>query len=381
VSDGADTPPEHLRRWRMVLGRYAEQGLGGDPLAGRDRRMDRALDYLYGRELARRGLRGGAKGRFGSLDPSQLTPLRWLGEVRTLFPRSVYETIQTHALDRYQMHEILADPKTLDALEPNRDLLRSLIAFKGQANPAVQQKIREVARKVVDEIVRRLRPRVQRAFSGAPNRFHRSQFRAMQNFDWRATIRENLKHYDTERKAIVAQRLRFYSRMRRRLPWTIVLCVDQSGSMLGSVIYSAVMAAILAGLPSLRLHLVVFDTTVVDLTEQLEDPVQVLMSVQLGGGTDIGRAVTYCERLVTQPQRTIFVLVSDFCEGAPVGALVGAVRRLAEARVTLLGLAALDEDATPDFDRGIAERLAAAGMEVAALTPDRFADWLGQVIR
>ena len=377
----APPPPKHLRRWRLVLGRYAEDGLCSGGLGGKDRRMDRALDYLYGRELANRGLRAKPKGLFGSLDPTQLTPQRWLGEVRSLFPQSVYETIQSHALDRYRMNDLLRDPKALDSLEPNWDLLKSLISFKGQADPAVQQKIREVARKVVEEIVRRLQPQVSRALAGTPNRFRRSQFKAMQNFDWRATIRENLKHYDTERKIIIAERLRFYSRMRRQLPWTIILCVDQSGSMLDSVIYSAVMAAILAGLPSLKLHLVVFDTSVVDLTEQLDDPVDVLMSVQLGGGTDIGQAMSYCEQLVTQPSRTVCVLVSDFAEGAPLGRLLASVRRLAEARVRLLGLAALDYGAAPSYDRGVAQRLAVAGMQIAALTPDKFADWLSEVIR
>ena len=381
MKTGGKKQPAHLRRWRLVLGRYAEDRLGDQGFNAQDRRMDRALDSLYGRELAERGLRGKTGSRFGSLDPTQLTPLRWLGEVRALFPQSVYETIQAHALDRYQMGEILNDPKALDALEPNQDLLKSLIAFKGQADPAVQEKIREIARKVVEDIVRQLRPQVARALAGTPNRFRRSQFKAMQNFDWRATIRDNLKNYDTERKAIIADRLRFYSRMRRRLPWTIILCVDQSGSMLNSVIYSAVMAAILAGLPSLKLHLVVFDTSVVDLSPELDDPVEVLMSVQLGGGTDIGQAMTYCEQLVVQPSRTICVLVSDFEEGAPVGRLIASVRRLAGARVTLLGLAALDHEAAPTYDQAVAGRLAAAGMRIAALTPDKFAAWIGEIIR
>ena len=201
------------------------------------------------RELSGRGLRSDKKKpRFGSLDRSQLTPLKWLGEVQSLFPTSVCEAIQSHALDRYQMTELLNDSKLLDALEPNQDLLKSLVALKGQANPEVQQKIRDVARTVVEEIMRRLKPRVSRAFAGTPNRYQRSQFKAMQNFDWRATIRENLKNYDPDRGAIIAENLRFFSRMRRKLPWTIILCIDQSGSMLDSVIYSAVMAAIPCGI-------------------------------------------------------------------------------------------------------------------------------------
>jgi Mg-chelatase subunit ChlD len=376
MSDTAET----LRRWRLVLGSYAQKGLNGTNLDKNDQRADRALDYLYAHELQRRGMRTGTGGRAGSLDPSQITPLAWLDEVRKLFPQSVLETVQAHALDNLGLTELLNDPKTLEALEPNRDLLKSLIAFKGSANPAVQEKIREIARVVVEEILQRLKPKIEKALSGRPNRFRRSQHKSMQNFDWRATLRDNLKNYDPVRKVIIADRLRFYGRSQRRLPWTIILCVDQSGSMLSSTIYAAVMAAILSGLPSLTIKLVVFDTSVVDLSDQCEDPVSVLMAVQLGGGTDIGKAVAYCEQLVTQPTRTVFVLLSDFYEGGPVSPLIAAVRRMAAARVIMLGLAALDESARPDYDRAVAERLSSVGMKVAALTPDRFADWLGEVI-
>jgi Mg-chelatase subunit ChlD len=363
----------------MVLGRYADPALENPQLSGAERRQDRALDYLYARELAARGVRQ-QKPAFGSLDPSRLSALDWMGEVRELFPRSVLEMLQSHAVERLGLTELLNDPRTLDALEPNKDLLKALVAFKGRASPAVQEKIREVARKVVEETIRRLKPAMDRAFSGRRNRFRRSQTKRLQDFDWRATIRENLKHYDPDRQRIIAERLRFTGRARRKLPWTIILCVDQSGSMLGSVIYAAVMAAILAALPSVAVRLVVFDTSVVDLTSEVHDPVSVLMSVQLGGGTDIGRAVAYCEQGITQPSRTIFVLLSDFCEGGSVAPLVAAVRRMASARVTMLGLAALDDQAAPDYDRATAQRLADAGMKIAALTPDRFAEWIAGVI-
>lgn len=369
-----------LRRWRMVLGRYADPAFGDTGLNGAERRQDRALDYLYARELAQRGLRQERKPSFGSLDPSRLSALDWIGEVRELFPQSVLEMLQAHAVDRLGLSELLSDPKTLDSLEPNRDLLKALIAFKGRANPAVQDKIREVARKVVEEIVRRLKPAMDRAFSGRRNRFRRSQMKRLQDFDWRATIRANLKTYDPERQRIVAERLHFTGRSRRQLPWTIILCVDQSGSMLGSVIYAAVMAAILAALPSVDVRLVVFDTSVVDLSSEVADPVSVLMSVQLGGGTDIGRAVAYCEQLITQPSHSIFVLLSDFCEGGSVAPMIAAVRRMASAQVTLIGLAALDDQAAPDYDRATAQRLADAGMKIAALTPDRFAEWIAGII-
>ena len=372
--------PILLRRWRMVLGRYAEEQLGHVGLDRTQQRMDRALDYLYAREMEQRGLRRDRAKRLGGLDLSNPSPLAWIGEARELFPRSVFEALQAHAVDRLGLTELLADPKTLDSLEPNGDLLRALIAFKGRASPAVQEKIRDVARRVVEETLRRLKPAFDRALSGRRNRQRRGHLKRMQDFDWRATIRENLRNYDPERGRIVADRLRFTGRARRRLPWTIVLCVDQSGSMVDSVIHAAVMAAILAGLPSVSVRLVVFDTAVVDLSGEVADPVSVLMSVQLGGGTDIGRAVAYCEKQITQPSRTVFVLLTDFCEGASPAPLVAAVRRMAAARVVLLGLAALDDQATPDFDHAVAQRLADAGMRIAALTPDRFAEWIAEVI-
>jgi uncharacterized protein with von Willebrand factor type A (vWA) domain len=378
------TDADRQRRWRLALGRYSARELaGGGGLSRKDLRADRALDYLYAREMEKRGMRrekGSGGGRGGSLDPTQLTTLGWLGELRDLFPQSVLETVQAHAIDNLGMTDLLRDPEVLDQLEPNADLLKALIAFKGNADQAALAKIRKVARKVIEEIMEKIRHQVMIALSGKIDRFRRSQLKSMRNFDWRGTIRENLKHYDPEAERIIAERLRFYGRTQRRLPWTIILCVDQSGSMLSSTIYAAIMAAILTGLPSVNLKLIVFDTSVVDLTSEAHDPVEVLMSVQLGGGTDIGGAVSYCETLVTQPMRTIFVLLSDFMEGGSVTQLVGAVRRMSAARVKLLGLAALDDDGGAVYDHSTAQKLAGVGMEVAALTPDRFAEWLGRVM-
>ncbi|HWK45060.1 MAG TPA: VWA domain-containing protein [Stellaceae bacterium] len=371
--------PTGIRRWRLVLGRFSDDALQ-NPLGGVDERMDRALDHVYGRAYAERGLRlGGEKGR-GSLHPSQLALPTWLHKARRLFPESVFQTIQGHALDRFGMTELLNDPNVLRTLAPTIDLLGALIAFKGRANPAMLETIRGVARTVVDDLLKRCRTSLARAVSGTRQRSQSSQRRAATDFDWRRTIRMNLKNWDADRRVIVAERLRFVARSRRRLPWTIILCVDQSGSMLTSVIYSAVMAAVLTALPSVSVKLVVFDTAVVDLTDRIGDPVDVLMSVQLGGGTDIGQALSYCETLVRQPTRTVLVLISDLCEGGSPARMIASVRGLAEARVTMLGLAALDDDGRAVFDRGMAQKMASAGMNVAALTPDRFAEWIAGII-
>lgn len=383
MTSDADTNTLHSRRaierWRLMLGRTSEARFGPLALGPEGARIDRVLDYLYNREQVARGLRG--EQRHGSLDPSQLTALQWLGEVRDLFPSDVYETIQAHALDRYGMRELLTDPQVLETLTPNIDLLKSLMALKGHVDPRVLAQIRGIARKVVDDIMQRLRSHVVRALSGRRNRFEASPHKVMRNLDWRGTIRQNLKRYDTERRVLVPDRVRFFSRARRHFPWTVILCIDQSGSMASSVIHSAVMAAIISGLPSIRLHLVVFDTSVVDLSNRASDPVEVLLTVQLGGGTDIGGAVAYCEQLVVQPSRTILVLVTDFFEGASPARLIQVVRRLAEARVKMLGLAALDDSAAADFDRGLAKQLAEQGMQIGAMTPTHFADWLAEAIK
>lgn len=369
-----------LDRWRLVLGKYAERRMsaGGHGLQGAQRRMDQALDYLYGREYQGRGLRGDLGP--GSLDASQLTLVTWLSEVRELFPQETVEVIEKHALDRYGLTELVTDPRTLERLEPNQQLLRTLLTLRGHLHGEVLNMARRIIRQIVEEIRRRLESEVRQALSGRLNRFKHSPMAVAQNFDALGTLRKNLKHFDRERQQLVIEQLRFFERNSRRLPWDIILCVDQSGSMADSVIHSAVMAGILAALPAFRVKIVVFDTNVVDLSEYADDPVETLMRVQLGGGTDIAQAVRYCGQLVENPHRTVLVLVTDFCEGAPPGELVRAVKQLAEARVKLLGLASLDSQAHPVYDRQMAERLAACSMEIAALTPQKLAHWLVKVI-
>lgn len=367
---------EGTRRWRLALGRYANQNLGD--LGKQDGQMDQTLDFLYGREYQDRGLeqdRGA-----GSLDPTQMHALKWLGKAKGLFPHTVFETLQGHALDRYGLTDLLNDPQTLESLEPNQDLLKVLLGYHDRADPAIKDKLREVADRIIRDIMQRLRHDVMRAFSGSRNRFKRSNIPSAANFDWRSTLRENLKTYDPETGRIIAQTLRFNSREKRRLPWTVVLCVDQSGSMTDSVIHSAVMATILCGLPGITVKMVLFDTSIIDVSDKLSDPLDTLLSVQLGGGTNIGRAVTYCEDFIQDPERTVFALISDFAEGASPRVLFAALARMAEARVRMVGLVALDEQSAPYFDAQVAGKAADLGMHVGAMTPNKFADWLAEIM-
>jgi Mg-chelatase subunit ChlD len=368
-----------LTRWRLVLGKYAQPRMP-DALQGDDARIDLALDKLYGREYQGRGVRQDRRLGPGSLDPSQLSIPKWLEEVRELFPQSACERITHHALDRYGMTELVQDPKVLASLEPSTELLGAVLSLKGQVKGPVLDEVRRLIARVVEELKRKLESEIKNAITGRLNRFRHSQLKIARNFDARDTIRRNLKNWNTDLKKLIVETPRFFSRVKRNIPWDVILCVDQSGSMTDSVIHSAVMAGILAGLPMVRVRLVIFDTSIVDLSEHAADPVEVLMSVQLGGGTDIGKALRYCEQLVVQPRRTVLVLITDFCEGADPRVLFATARRIREAGVKLLGLASLDVRANAMYDQQIAGKLAALGMEIAALTPLELAHWLGDVI-
>ena len=382
------TETDPIVRWRHVLGQFAKAQLPCQMTAAQQR-MEQALDCLYGQEYRGRGVRGpstpgaaSTEKQPGSLDPSQLNVPTWMTEIRQLFPQETVEIIEKHALERYGLTELVTDPTSLEKLEPNMDLLKAVLTFRSQMQgQAVLQAARRIVREVVEDIRQRLENDIRRRLLGQLNRFQHSPLKVAQNLDWRGTLRHNLKHYDRDRKQLIIQTVKFFSRVERRLPWRVILCIDQSGSMANSVIHSAVMGGILAGLPSLQVSFVVFDTSVVDLTDHADDPVELLMSVQLGGGTNIGQAVGYCQTLVHNPLRTVLVLISDFAEGASPRELLARCRQLHESGVTLLGLASLeDEQANAFYDIGMAEQLAANGMEIAALTPRRLAEWLAQKI-
>jgi Mg-chelatase subunit ChlD len=370
---------ENLARWRLVLGKYAQPKMPSC-LDGQEQRMADALEQLYSREYKGRGVRQDPKLGPGSLDPSQLNVPKWLQEIRELFPKETCARITRHALERYGMTELVQDPATLASLEPSTELLGAVLALKGRMGGAVLAEARRLIARVIEQVKKKLEQEIKNALAGRLNRFRHSNHKVARNFDARDTIRRNLKHWDPQQQKLIVEQPRFFNRVKRHIPWEVILCIDQSGSMTNSVIHAAVMAGILAGLPAVRVRLVVFDTSVVDLSEHVSDPVEVLMSVQLGGGTNIGQAVRYCEQLVSQPRRTVLVLVTDFCEGSDPRVLIAACKRLREAGVRLLGLAALDAEANPWYDEQLAGRLAAEGMEIAALTPMQLAHWLAEVM-
>jgi Mg-chelatase subunit ChlD len=374
------TDPE-LERWRLVLGEPGDAALAGRQLGAVATARDAALDWLYGRdeELGRRGVRRAGR-RHGGDGPTTLTTVDWLDEITRLFPRETLERLQRDAVERYEIHDLVTDPAVLERIEPNQALLKAVLRTKHLMNPEVLRLARRIVEAVIRQLTERLATEVRAAFTGARAR-RPSRFRQARNFDVRLTIKENLGHYRPEDKRLFIETPRFFSRTRRHLDqWQVILLVDQSGSMAGSVIHSAVTAACLWGLPGVRTHLVAFSTDVVDLTSDVDDPVELLMKVQLGGGTDIARAVGYAAQLVEQPRRAIVALITDFYEGGSEERLVRTVRGLVEQGTTVLGLAALDEEANPMYDRTVAQRLADVGASVGAMTPGELATFVADQV-
>jgi hypothetical protein len=372
---------EGLERWRLILGSPAERCTG--PLGQEAAARDAALEWLYGRDtdLEQRGVRRGAPaGRSGGDGLSQITAVDWLDDIHQLFPKETIERLERDAVEQYEIHEIVTDPDVLARVEPNPTLLRAVLRTKHLMNPQVLAMARRIVEAVVRDLLDRLRPEVRRAFTGARSR-RPSRLPLARDFDFQGTIRANLAHYQPEHRRVLIERPRFHSRTRRHLEqWQLILLVDQSGSMVNSVIHSAVTAACLWSLPGLRTHLVAFDTEVVDLTSDVTDPVELLMRVQLGGGTNIAKAADYAAELVDNPRRSIVTIISDFYEGGDPYRLVRTVRGLVDQGATVLGLAALDEEADPVYDRDLAGRLAEVGAHVGAMTPGQLAEFVADKV-
>ena len=371
---------ELLNRWRLILGSHSKEQLsfgGGGLTEGGISCMDleEALDFLYSREY------GEDVRREGGTEGSRLTAATWITRIRRLFPKETVEVMERHALERYRMTELLTDREGLEKLEPNRELLKTILQLKHLMKGEVLDAARKIVRKVAEEIAEKLSQEIRRSLLGSLDRNTPSMVKSMRNLDIRKTIRKNLSHYDREEQKLVLEQVYFNSRTRKYNTWRVIIAVDESGSMLDSVIHSAVMAGIFARLPMLDTRLVIFDTQVVDLSGDLDDPVQTLMSIQLGGGTYIAGALQYCETLVENPRRTMVVLVSDLCEGGSVQGLLGVSRGLIESGVKLICLTALDMEANPAYDRRTAQSLADLGAHVGAMTPEALGDFMGKVMR
>lgn len=359
---------EHLRRWRLILGGEQCDGTGCT-LAGADLNMDRALAALYDPSEERKG----------GLGASAPNVSRWLGDIRTYFPSQVVRVMQRDALDRLDLKSMLLQPEMLEAVQPDVHLVADLVALGGVIPNKTKDTARMVVRKVVDDLLRRLSNPMRQAVNGALNRNVRNRRPRHSEIDWNRTIRANLRHYQKELRTVVPETLIGYGRRRGSLR-DVILCIDQSGSMGTSVVYSGIFGAVMASLPALKTRIVVFDTAVVDLTEKISDPVELLFGVQLGGGTDINRALAYCESMVRRPNDTILILISDLIEGGVRVEMLKRARTLTAAGVQMVALLALNDDGAPCYDHENAAALSSLGVPSFACTPDLFPELMAAAI-
>ncbi|MEV0291644.1 MULTISPECIES: VWA domain-containing protein [unclassified Kribbella] len=370
------TDDERMRRWRLVLGSEAEEEIG-TTLSAEDRSVDAAMAALYDTTPGE----SGGNQRAAGLGSSAPRVARWLGDIRRYFPSTVVQVMQRDAVERLGITRMLMEPELLGAVEPDVHLVSTLLALNEVMPEETKQTARDVVARVVATLEERLAERTRASVTGALDRAGRTGRPRHSDIDWDRTIRANLKHFSPTLGTIVPDRLVGYARRNHSVQRDIVLAIDQSGSMAESVVYAALFGAVLGSIRTLRTSLVVFDTAVVDLTDQLEDPVDVLFGTQLGGGTDINRALAYCEDLVTKPGETVMVLISDLYEGGVREEMLRRARSLVESGVQLIALLALADSGTPSYDAENAAALGDLGVPAFACTPDLFPDLMAAAIK
>lgn len=357
---------KYLKRWRLILGGDEADGTG-ITLTKEEQRIDNSLKAVYESD------------RSGGLGSSSPKVSRWLGDIREFFPQSVVQVIQRDAIKRLHLDSLLTEKEMLETVVPDVHLVATLMSLSRTIPEKNKETARQVVRKVVDELLQKLSAPTQQAVTGALNRSSRRRNPRYNEIDWKTTITKNLKNYQPEYKTIIPEIRIGYGRKRKSLK-DIILCLDQSGSMGTSVVYSGIFGAVLASLPAVNTRMVVFDTAVVDLTEDLQDPVDLLFGVQLGGGTDIARALTYCQEIISRPQDTVLVLVTDLYEGGEVREMYKRFVGLVNSGVQLIVLPALNDDGAPAYDKTHAAFLAELGVPTFACTPDKFPDLMAAAL-
>lgn len=373
---------EQLKRWRLILGHHAQDELtrmcsGNLQLSDEQCLMDAALAAIYDETED-----SGSGKRSAGLGGSSPRLAKWLGDIRTYFSEDVVSVIQADAIERKGLSQLLFEPEMLKNVQPNVQLVGTLMSLRGQIPEKTKETARMVVRAVVEQIKLALEQKIRQAVIGALNRNEHSPIPHVSNIDWKWTIGRNLKNYNVDLQTIIPERVYFYSRAQKTNNWTVIVDMDQSGSMADSVVYGAVIGSIFASLPALKTHVIAFDTEVVDLTEQCgDDPVDMLFGVQLGGGTDINKSVAYCEQFISDPADTLFILLTDLYEGGNQAQLIRRLREMVESGVRAICLLALSDSGVPSFDEQLARKLSQLGIPCFGCTPQRMPELIEGALR
>lgn len=370
---------QQLSRWRLILGTETEEsfsGMGGGGLSQEELLMDSALGAIYGGP----GEGFGEPGRGAGKGPSSPLLSKWLGDLRSLFDPEIVAVVQNDAIERKGLKQLLLEPELLDTLEPDLNLASTLLMLKDQIPKKSKESARAFIRKIVEEINRLLEHDTRRAVAAALNRRAHSPLPSASALDFPYTIRRNLKNYNKELGAVIPERVWFFDRSSRVNRWHVILDIDQSGSMGQSILYSSVMACVLASMSAVRTSVVAFDTQIMDLTPLCADPVDLLFGFQMGGGTDIAKSIAYCQNLVESPAKTLFFLISDLDEGGNRAALLRRLEELKASGVTVVVLLAIADGGKPYYDAQTAQRVAALGIPCFACAPEKLPELLEQAL-
>ena len=372
---------EHIQRWRLILGKESRERfekMGNAELSPQQDLMDQALAAIYNNtESGGFGSGGAGNG------PSSPRLSKWLGDVRSLFDKELVTVIQGDAMTRCGLKQLIFEPELLENLEPDVNLASTILLLKDQIPKRSKESVRLFIRKIVEEINRLLEQDIRRAVTAAINRRRHSPIPSAAALDYKTTISRNLKHYNQDLHTIVPEHFYFFDRTSTTAAnkWTVILDIDQSGSMGESVIYSSIISCILASMSSLSTRIVAFDTNIVDLTEKSDDPVALLFGFQLGGGTDIDKSVAYCQQYIENPSKTLFFLISDLEEGGNRAALLRRLEEMKESGVTVVCLLALTESGKPYYDAGMAQRIAGMDIPCFACNPQMLPNLLERALR
>lgn len=370
-----------LEKWRLILGGEQAEGTGVQ-LSDELLEMDAALAALYEYEQLGKFDYQAPKSKKGGSEGSNPGIARWLGDIRKYFPTSVVEVMQNDAMKHPELQrKMIFEPEILAKAEPDVNLVATLMQL-GKLIPAkTKDTARRVIQKVVDDLMRKLEQKTVNALKGALDKSARRRNPRHGDINWSATIKRNLKHYQPNYKTIIPETLIGYGRKSRQSLKDIILCIDQSGSMGTSIVYSGIFGAVMASLPNVKTSMILFDTEIVDLTQDLQDPVDILFGVQMGGGTDINKAIGYCQELVRQPNDTIFVLITDLYEGGNQEQMLKRAKELVDSGVQVICLLALNDQGSPSYDKQNAKYLADMNIPVFACTPDKFPDLMAAAIQ
>lgn len=363
---------ERMRRWRLILGEesqssFEEMGDSELSLTKEQLLMDQALAAIYNNSGSFMGGKGGGRGA------SNPQVSRWLGDVRTLFDPELVKVVQADAMERCGLKQLMFEPEIMEQMEPDINLAATIMLLKEQIPSKSKESVREFMKKIVEQINKLLESDLRRAVSSALNRRMHSPIPSASALDFKTTIRRGIKNYHPDLETIIPEKYYFFDRSIKTSAskYTVILDIDQSGSMGESVLYSSIMSCILASMNALKTKVVAFDTQIVDLSDKTEDPVDLLFGFQLGGGTDINKSLAYCSQYIENPKKTIFFLISDLMEG---GNRAGMMRRLEEmkgAGVNLICLLAIGQGGKPYYDAQMAGRIAAAGIPCFACAPEK----------